>query len=189
MPELPEVETTCRGLAPHCAGQRIVTAVVRNPKLRWPIPANLAQLVAGQPILGLTRRAKYLIMALPHGSIILHLGMSGSLRIMDNNSPAGVHDHIDLVLGNGTCIRLRDPRRFGAVLWTQNDALRHPLLENLGPEPFSELFDGHYLHSHSRGRKVPIKTFLMDSHVVVGVGNIYANEALFHAGIRPTTPA
>ncbi|MEO6146858.1 MAG: bifunctional DNA-formamidopyrimidine glycosylase/DNA-(apurinic or apyrimidinic site) lyase [Sulfuriferula sp.] len=189
MPELPEVETTCRGLAPHCTGQRIVTAVVRNPKLRWPIPANLAQLVAGQPILGLTRRAKYLIMALPHGSIILHLGMSGSLRIMDNNSPAGVHDHIDLVLGNGTCIRLRDPRRFGAVLWTQNDVLRHPLLENLGPEPFSELFDGHYLHSHSRGRKVPIKTFLMDNHVVVGVGNIYANEALFHAGIRPTTPA
>ena len=189
MPELPEVETTCRGLAPHCIGRNIVTALVRNPQLRWPVPADLAQQVAGQTVLSLTRRAKYLIMTLQRGTLILHLGMSGSLRIMDSNSPAGVHDHIDLVLDNDTCIRLRDPRRFGAVLWTQSDVLRHPLLENLGPEPLSEMFDENYLHGYSRGRKVPIKTFLMDSHVVAGVGNIYANVALFLAGIRPTTPA
>jgi len=189
MPELPEVETTCRGLAPHCTGRHIVTAVVRNAQLRWPVPADLAQQVAGQAVLSLTRRAKYLLVTLQRGTLILHLGMSGSLRIMDSDSPAGVHDHVDLVLDNGTCIRLRDPRRFGAVLWTQSDALRHPLLVNLGPEPLSSAFDEHYLHRCSRGRKVPIKTFLMDSHVVVGVGNIYANEALFHAGIRPTTPA
>lgn len=189
MPELPEVETTCRGLAPHCAGRHIVTAVVRNAKLRWPVPADLAQQVAGQAVLGLTRRAKYLLVTLQRGTLILHLGMSGSLRIMDSDSPAGVHDHVDLVLDNGTCIRLRDPRRFGAVLWTQSDVLRHPLLENLGPEPLSSEFDDSYLYTRSRGRNVPIKTFLMDSHVVVGVGNIYANEALFHAGIRPATPA
>ena len=189
MPELPEVETTCRGLAPHCIGRYVVTVVVRNAQLRWPIPADLAQQVAGQSILSLTRRAKYLIMTLQHGTLILHLGMSGSLRIIDSNSPAGVHDHVDLVLDNGSCIRLRDPRRFGAVLWTQSDVLRHPLLEKLGPEPLSDIFDESYLHRCSRGRKAPIKTFLMDSHVVVGVGNIYANEALFHAGIRPTTPA
>lgn len=189
MPELPEVETTCRGLAPYCIGRRIVTAVVRNTQLRWPVPADLAQQISDQTILNLARRAKYLLVTLQRGTLILHLGMSGSLRIMDSDSPAGVHDHVDLVLDNGSCIRLRDPRRFGAVLWTQSDVLRHPLLQSLGPEPLSNAFDDSYLYTRSRGRNVPIKAFLMDSHVVVGVGNIYANEALFHAGIRPSTPA
>ena len=189
MPELPEVETTCRGLQPHCAERRIVGATVRNARLRWPVPDDLSQRVAGQRIISLARRGKYLIFTLQHGALIVHLGMSGSLRVLDSNTPAGVHDHVDLMLDNATCIRLRDPRRFGAVLWTQSDVLRHPLLENLGPEPLSGAFDDNHLYTRSRGRSVAIKVFLMDSHVVVGVGNIYANEALFHAGIRPTTPA
>ena len=189
MPELPEVETTRRGLAPHCSGRHLLAAVVRNPKLRWPVPDDLSARVAGQHIIQIDRRGKYLIINLSHGALILHLGMSGSLRVQDSATPAGVHDHVDLILDNHTCIRLRDPRRFGAVLWTQNDAARHPLLENLGPEPLSDAFDGAYLYRISRGRSSAIKQFVMDSHQVVGVGNIYANEALFSAGIRPGTAA
>lgn len=189
MPELPEVETTCRGLQPHCVERCIVGVTVRNSRLRWPVPDDLPQCIAGQRILHVTRRGKYLIFTLQTGALIMHLGMSGSLRVLESNTPAGVHDHVDLMLDNDTCIRLRDPRRFGAVLWTQNDVLRHPLLQHLGPEPLSDEFDGNYLYARSRGRSVPIKNFLMDSHVVVGVGNIYANETLFHAGIRPATPA
>lgn len=189
MPELPEVETIRRGLAPHCVGRRIETAVVRNPNLRWPVPPDLARQVAGQTILGLSRRGKYLVAALPHGALILHLGMSGSLRVVDSATPAGVHDHVDLVLDSGACVRLRDPRRFGAVLWTEADAARHPLLAKLGVEPLSAGFDGDCLHRLAQGRTAAVKAFLMDSHIVAGVGNIYANEALFHARIRPTTAA
>ena len=189
MPELPEVETTRRGLAPHCTGQRVLAAVVRNPRLRWPVPDDLSERVAGQTIIDISRRGKYLIVKLSHGALILHLGMSGSLRVLDSATPAGVHDHVDLILANQTCIRLRDPRRFGAVLWTESDAARHPLLASLGPEPLSDTFDGAYLHRISRGRSAAIKQFVMDSHHVVGVGNIYANEALFSAGIRPGTAA
>jgi formamidopyrimidine-DNA glycosylase len=185
MPELPEVETTRRGLAPHCIGQRVLAAVIRNPRLRWPVPADLSERVAGQTIIDISRRGKYLIVSLSHGALILHLGMSGSLRVLDSATPAGVHDHVDLILANQTCIRLRDPRRFGAVLWTESDAARHPLLASLGPEPLSDAFDGDYLYRISRGRSAAIKQFVMDSHHVVGVGNIYANEALFSAGIRP----
>ena len=189
MPELPEVETTRRGLLPHVLGVTIINVIVRNPKLRWPVPDDLACLVQQQTIQALSRRGKYLLMTLANGTILVHLGMSGSLRILDSTTPAGVHDHIDIVLQNGQCIRLRDPRRFGAVLWAEGDALRHTLLTNLGVEPLTDDFNGNYLYVKSRGRSSAIKSFIMDSHHVVGVGNIYANEALFHAGIHPELAA
>ena len=189
MPELPEVETTRRGLLPHTQHRRIVAVIVRNPRLRWPIPDNLAAVTQQQTISELSRRGKYLLIHLGNGTIIIHLGMSGSLRILDSHTPAGVHDHVDIVLDTQQCIRLRDPRRFGAVLWTAQDPLTHPLLANLGVEPLSDAFTGDLLHQKSRGRSSAIKSFIMDSHNVVGVGNIYANEALFHAGIHPALAA
>ena len=189
MPELPEVETTCRGIQPHLEGMVVKGAIVRQPKLRWPVPCALGRLLSGQPILAVRRRAKYLLVEMPKGHLILHLGMSGSLRIVEAAEPAGFHDHIDLVLENGKSLRLRDPRRFGAVLWTDQDVYGHPLLQNLGPEPLADSFDGEYLYRRSRGRRAPVKTFLMDGRIVVGVGNIYANEALFAAGIRPDRAA
>ena len=189
MPELPEVETTRRGLLPHVLGVTIINVIVRNPKLRWLVPDDLACLVQQQTIQALSRRGKYLLITLANGTILVHLGMSGSLRILDSTTPAGVHDHIDIVLQNGQCIRLRDPRRFGAVLWAEGDALRHTLLTNLGVEPLTDDFNGNYLYVKSRGRSSAIKSFIMDSHHVVGVGNIYANEALFHAGIHPELAA
>jgi formamidopyrimidine-DNA glycosylase len=189
MPELPEVETSCRGIRPHLQGKRFTGAVVRQPKLRWPVPANLNVLLSGQPIQQLERRAKYLLLAVPTGHLIMHLGMSGSLRVVDCQEPAGFHDHIDLLLDSGKALRLRDPRRFGAVLWTDQPLEQHKLLRHLGPEPLSEDFDGENLYRRSRGRKAAVKTFLMDQRIVVGVGNIYANEALFAAGIRPDRAA
>ena len=189
MPELPEVETTLRGIAPHLVQHRVTAVVVRNPKLRWPIPPNLPELLHKQVVQGLRRRAKYLLIEFKHGTLILHLGMSGSLRIQPAGLPAEKHDHFDLVLDNGQLLRLRDPRRFGAVLWHAGDVALHPLLAALGPEPLEQKFDGEYLHRATRSRSAAIKLAIMDSHLVVGVGNIYANEALFRAGIRPQLAA
>jgi len=189
MPELPEVETTLRGIAPHLTKRRVVDVVIRHPMLRWPVPENLPKLLHNQEIRGLRRRAKYLLIAFDHGTLILHLGMSGSLRILPLGTPAGKHDHFDLVLDDGLLLRLRDPRRFGAVLWHEGDVAQHPLLAALGPEPLEQDFNGEYLHLATRSRSAAIKLAIMDSHLVVGVGNIYANEALFRAGIRPQTAA
>ncbi|HLY97226.1 MAG: bifunctional DNA-formamidopyrimidine glycosylase/DNA-(apurinic or apyrimidinic site) lyase [Sideroxydans sp.] len=185
MPELPEVETTLRGLAPHLTGKQVQDVVIRNPQLRWPIPRNLPDLLHGQTIRKLRRRAKYLLIEFDQGTLILHLGMSGSLRIHPVGTPAEKHDHFDLVVNNGQLLRLCDPRRFGAVLWHEGDVMRHPLLAALGPEPLEAGFDAGHLYAATRKRKAAIKLVIMDNHVVVGVGNIYANEALFRAGIRP----
>lgn len=189
MPELPEVETTRRGIAPHIKNQHIRQVIVRQHALRWPIPRDLPTILQGAQINKVTRRAKYLLLHTERGTLILHLGMSGSLRIIDSQAPAEKHDHVDIVLDNGQCLRLRDPRRFGAVLWTTEDVQQHDLLRQLGPEPLSDEFDADYLFARTRKRKLAIKQLLMDSHIVVGVGNIYANEALFLAGIRPGTAA
>ena len=185
MPELPEVETTCRGITPHVQGQLVGQVIVREARLRWPVPPRLKSALPGQRIEKIFRRAKYLILQTPNGHLILHLGMSGSLRIVDANLVPDKHDHVDIVLATGKALRLRDPRRFGAVLWTTRPLEQHALLNALGPEPLSREFDGDYLFHRSRARKVNIKSFIMDSKIVVGVGNIYANEALFLAGIRP----
>jgi formamidopyrimidine-DNA glycosylase len=189
MPELPEVETTLRGIAPHLNKQRVADVVIRNPKLRWPIPGNLPELLRGQTIRELRRRGKYLLVEFDHGTLILHLGMSGSLRIQPEGTTVEKHDHFDLVLAAGQLLRLRDPRRFGAVLWHAGDVAQHPLLAALGPEPLEHNFDSEYLHRVTRSRSVAIKQAIMDGHLVVGVGNIYANEALFRAGIRPQLAA
>ncbi len=188
MPELPEVETTRRGIEPLVLGRRVAALAVRQRQLRWPVPATLRNLV-GERIDGVRRRAKYLLLDASCGSAIMHLGMSGSLRVVPQAVTPGAHDHVDFVLDDGNCLRLRDPRRFGAVLWTRGDPLAHPLLRDLGPEPFDPVFDGRYLHTRARGRRVAVKSFVMDAHVVVGVGNIYASEALFAAGIHPHRPA
>ena len=189
MPELPEVETARRGIAPHLVGQAIKRAIVRNRQLRWPVPRDLDAQIAGQVVRQVERRGKYLLLRLPVGSLILHLGMSGSLRIIDSDIPPDKHDHVDFVLANGRCLRLRDPRRFGAVLFTRRDPLQHKLLRQLGPEPLGDEFDGDFLYVKSRGRKIAVKLFIMDSKMVVGIGNIYANEALFLAGIHPKRAA
>jgi formamidopyrimidine-DNA glycosylase len=192
MPELPEVETTRRGIAPYLQGQTIAKVIVRNAKLRWPVPENLPSLVSGLTIQEIRRRAKYLLLDCGGGTLIIHLGMSGSLRVypLTDAGKAGLphqHDHFDLVLQNETVLRLRDPRRFGAVLWHAGDALLHPLLVNLGPEPLTPEFNASGLFDQTRGRVASIKQTLMNQQIVVGVGNIYANEALFTAGIHPKT--
>jgi formamidopyrimidine-DNA glycosylase len=189
VPELPEVETTCRGIRPHVEGARIARLVVRDARLRWPIARGLARELAGVRIDALTRRAKYLLFRTGRGTLLLHLGMSGSLRVVPAATPPARHDHVDLVLAGGTCLRLRDPRRFGSLVWTRGDPEAHPLLRDLGPEPLSAAFDGAHLHSRSRGRRIPVKSFLMSGAIVVGVGNIYANESLFRAGLAPSRAA
>lgn len=189
MPELPEVETTRRGISAHICGHTVTAAVVREHRLRWPVPRELNALLHGQRLGAVSRRAKYLLLHFPNGTLILHLGMSGSLRVLAVTTPPEKHDHLDLVFDDGRCLRLRDPRRFGAVLWTREDPARHPLLARLGPEPLSAAFDGARLHRCATGRKRAIKALLMDSQVVVGVGNIYANEALFMAGVHPARAA
>jgi formamidopyrimidine-DNA glycosylase len=189
MPELPEVETTRRGLAPHIVNRRIRTAIVRNRQLRVPVPTQLPQLVAGKTIGNVGRRGKYLLIGCGDGTIIVHLGMSGRLWLVDADTPAELHDHFDLVLDNARAVRLRDPRRFGLVLWQAGDPLQHPLLAAIGPEPLSDDFNGEWLYRATRNRSAAIKLVLMDSHVVAGVGNIYASEALFRAGINPKMPA
>jgi formamidopyrimidine-DNA glycosylase len=189
MPELPEVETTRRGITPHLQNQIIEDVIVRQRQLRWPVPRNLKTMLHGQSIEQIDRRGKYLLLKTANGTLIMHLGMSGSLRVLPCNTPAQKHDHLDLVLHNGQCLRFRDPRRFGTVLWTREDPLHHKLLKQLGPEPLSGQLSGEYLWQRSRGRKLTIKQFIMDSKIVVGVGNIYANEALFLAGIHPRRQA
>jgi formamidopyrimidine-DNA glycosylase len=189
VPELPEVEITRRGLLPHLVGRRVETVVVRNRNLRWPIARNLAGRISGSTVHTVERRAKYLLIGCDSGWLIVHLGMSGSLRALPRATPAGKHDHFDLVLDSGLIVRLTDPRRFGAVLWEARDPHAHPLLADLAPEPLSAEFDAGWLHARTRGRSAAIKTVLMDSHTVVGVGNIYASESLFRAGIHPKTAA
>lgn len=188
MPELPEVETTRRGVEPHLAGRTLRGAVVRNPSLRWPVPPDLAERLSGETVLAVRRRAKYLLLECQSGTLLIHLGMSGSLRVMASGAPAQKHDHVDLLL-DGQLLRYRDPRRFGAMLWHVGPIELHPLLKDLGPEPLSDAFDGAALFEAIRRRSSAIKLAIMDNHVVVGVGNIYANESLFYAGIAPTRPA
>lgn len=190
MPELPEVETTRRGLKPWVEGVAIADLVVRDKRLRWPIADELPEILRGRTIKYLSRRSKYLIFSLDRGALILHLGMSGSLRVVSHKTPSGPWDPFDLVLSDaeGSCLRLRDPRRFGALLYTE-DPLTHPLLAPLGPEPLEPGFDGSWLHARARGRVITVRDFLLNGHIVAGIGNIYANEALFVAGIRPGRPA
>ena len=189
MPELPEVETTRRELEPWLVGRRVSRVLIRERRLRWPIPPELAERLEGHLITGLARRAKYLLASARDGTALIHLGMSGSLRIVSNGEPAGRHDHVDWRLDDGRCLRYRDPRRFGAMLWCDGPPAGHPLLSRLGPEPFSDAFHGDWLYERSRGRRAAVKSFLMDGRIVAGVGNIYANEALFEAGIHPGRPA
>jgi formamidopyrimidine-DNA glycosylase len=185
MPELPEVETTRRGLEPWLLGRTVARVVLRTPKLRWPITPGLQQLLAGQTVQAVERRAKYLLLRFAAGTAILHLGMTGRLHLVQADLPAGRHDHVDILFTDGTCLRFNDARRFGALLFTSADAASHPLLIELGPEPFAVEMTGPYLQQRARGRTVAIKSFIMDHRVLVGVGNIYASEALFRAGIHP----
>lgn len=185
MPELPEVETTRRGIAPSLAGRRIVRVVVRERRLRWPLPRGFERRIQGHRVTAVSRRAKYLLVATDGGTLIAHLGMSGSLRVLRQDAAPAAHDHVDFVLDSGRCLRFNDPRRFGSLHWVTGDPARHPLLSRLGPEPLGPAFSGGVLWRRARGRRVAIKQFIMDARVVAGVGNIYASEALFRAGIRP----
>jgi formamidopyrimidine-DNA glycosylase len=190
MPELPEVETTRRGVEPHVAGRRIVQLSVHEPRLRWLVPAELASQVAGARIERADRRAKYLLFPLDTGgTLLLHLGMSGSLRVLPADTPRRLHDHLDFRLDSGQTLRFNDPRRFGSLHYALGDPQAHPLLNRLAPEPLGPDFDGEYLWRATRGRRVSIKQLIMDSHRVVGVGNIYASEALYRASIRPRRQA
>ena len=189
MPELPEVETSRRGIAPWLEEQRIQDITIRERRLRWPVPNDLEAKLTGQTVRALRRRAKYLLFDTDRGTALLHLGMSGSVRIIDPDEPAGKHDHVDIRFDNGVCLRFTDPRRFGSMLWTRRDPLRHRLLRELGPEPLEDEFDGAYLYRSARGRRCTIKQHIMNAAIVVGVGNIYASEALFIAGINPRRAA
>ncbi|MGD9598082.1 MAG: bifunctional DNA-formamidopyrimidine glycosylase/DNA-(apurinic or apyrimidinic site) lyase [Steroidobacteraceae bacterium] len=185
MPELPEVETTRRGIEPHCVGRRITALTVHEPRLRWRVDAALPRRVADQKVLAVGRRAKYLLLELESGTLLLHLGMSGSLRILPAETPRTRHDHFDLVFDSGATLRFNDPRRFGSLLYTEADPAHHPLLAPLAPEPLGAAFDGDYLRRVTRGRRMAVKQLIMNARLVVGVGNIYASEALFRARIRP----
>jgi formamidopyrimidine-DNA glycosylase len=195
MPELPEVETTRRGIEPYVLKQTISGVKVRNRSLRWPVPKDLASILKSKTVVAVKRRAKYLLLqiasgpAKPEGFVIIHLGMSGSLRLVSTCAQVAKHDHVDICFNNNQVLRFTDPRRFGCVLWQAGAADSHKLLAKLGPEPLSEQFDGDCLFKLSRRRKAAVKTFIMDAHIVVGVGNIYANEALFSSGIRPDREA
>lgn len=188
MPELPEVEVTRLGVSPYLIDQEVSGLTVRNASLRWPVP-DIAQQIVGQTIRDVRRRAKYLLIDTDAGTTIVHLGMSGSLRILPRNTPVEKHDHIDLELANGHILRFNDPRRFGAWLWCELPEAAHPLLSKLGPEPLQDTFNTSYLKQALSKKKKAIKLCLMDNHIVVGVGNIYANEALFSAGIHPQAEA
>lgn len=189
MPELPEVETTRRGIAPHVERQKVTAVRVYERRLRWPVPRDLPRKLVGRIVDCVERRSKYLLFRFDSDTLIVHMGMTGSLRVFTALPPKQPHDHVDLEFGNGVVLRYRDPRRFGAMLWSPGSAPQHRLLAALGVEPFAAEFDSDYLYAATRGRRAAIKLALMDSHVVVGVGNIYANEALFRAGIRPKRPA
>lgn len=188
MPELPEVETSRRGIEPWVLDQTIVGVQIRERRLRWPISTDIDDRLPGQTVTSVDRRAKYLLINTTDGTAILHLGMSGSVFIVDRNAPAGIHDHVDIELESGHALRLRDPRRFGSLHWS-DDVANHWLLKNLGPEPLGEDFDGRYLWEKSRGRRVAVKQFIMNANIVGGVGNIYASESLFVAGINPKRAA
>ncbi|MFM7784993.1 MAG: bifunctional DNA-formamidopyrimidine glycosylase/DNA-(apurinic or apyrimidinic site) lyase [Gammaproteobacteria bacterium] len=192
MPELPEVESTRRSLLGPLLGRRVTGLALRESRLRWPVPAGLPETLAGQSVLGIDRRAKYLLLRFTRGTLLVHLGMSGSLRLLDPagaGSPLRRHDHLEFRFDDGTVLRYHDPRRFGSVHWLDSDPSLHPLLRELGPEPLEPGFDGDTLWRASRGRRVPVKQLLMDGSVVVGVGNIYASEALFRAAIDPRRAA
>jgi formamidopyrimidine-DNA glycosylase len=189
MPELPEVETTRRGVAPRVVGRRVAALTVYDRRLRWPVPDDLERRLRGRKVERVDRRSKYLLFRIGDGTLLVHLGMTGSLRVFSHPPPRRAHDHVDLVLDDGTLLRYHDPRRFGAMLWIADGADAHPLLRHLGPEPFDAAFDADHLWRATRGRRVAVKHARMDNRLVVGVGNIYANEALFRAGIRPTVPA
>ena len=185
MPELPEVEVCRLGLTPHIEQQKITKVVIRQRQLRWPIPTEVDNLT-GQSIQSVSRRSKYLLIELNTGTLVIHLGMSGTIRVVDNSTPVVKHDHVDFVLASNKTLRFNDPRRFGAVLWLPNHVDEQGLFSKLGPEPLEEDFSVEYMIEKAKNRAVPIKTFLMNNQVVVGVGNIYANESLFQAGILPT---
>lgn len=192
MPELPEVETTRRGITPHVEGRQLTDVIVRQFQLRWPVPSDLANKLAHQKLQRIDRRGKYLLFRFKYGYLLIHLGMSGSLRIVNPEiTPVMPHDHVDFFFGRHCVMRYHDPRRFGAILWQdgKDNIEKHPLLSHLGPEPLTENFTADYLFQQSRKRTKDVKSFIMDNTVVVGVGNIYANEALFRAGIRPTKAA
>lgn len=189
MPELPEVETTKEGIKPYLEGQSIHEIAVRNSSLRVPVPANLNELCAGKKIIAVTRRAKYILVHLSQGYLLIHLGMSGNLRLVPGNVRPEKHDHITLILMNGQALRFCDPRRFGLFLYVDENPHQHKLLSHLGPEPLSTEFNGNYLHQRAKNKNKPIKSFIMDNEIVVGVGNIYATESLFLSGIHPNTPA
>ena len=191
MPELPEVETTRRGIEPLIVNKSVEKVLIHNPSLRWPVPEELVCLLTGQCVSSVSRRSKYLLVHCDKGVLIIHLGMTGHLRCVSNATLAErrKHDHFEVHFNDGSALIYNDSRRFGAILWTDRDPLQHPLLAKLGPEPFSTDFNGDYLYNLSRGRRVAVKPFIMDSHVVVGVGNIYASEALFRAGISPKRAA
>jgi len=185
MPELPEVETTRRGIEPLIVGKIVAAVRVHNASLRWPVPAELEHRLPGQRVLGVGRRSKYLLVRFEHGTLIVHLGMTGHLRVAAEEAERRKHDHVELVFTDGSVLRFNDSRRFGAMLWTAEDPVAHVRLSELGPEPFAD----EYLFRRSRDRKLAVKPFLMDAKTVVGVGNIYASEALFRAGIDPRLPA
>jgi formamidopyrimidine-DNA glycosylase len=189
MPELPEVETTKKGIQPHLDGQTIKQVTIRNPKLRVPVPLELDDLCAGKKIKAVTRRAKYLLLHLTHGYILIHLGMSGHLRIVSKETLPEKHDHVDVLLGNDLILRYCDPRRFGLFFYIDENPYQHSLLCHLGPEPLSEDFNSNYLSQRAKNKNLPIKSLIMNNDVVVGVGNIYATESLFLAGIHPLTAA
>ncbi|MDP3268227.1 MAG: bifunctional DNA-formamidopyrimidine glycosylase/DNA-(apurinic or apyrimidinic site) lyase [Legionella sp.] len=189
MPELPEVETTKEGIKPHLEGQTISTIVVRNAQFRQSIPSNIDELCAGKRIQSLSRRAKYILIHLSRGYILIHLGMSGHLRIVPQNTPPQKHDHVDLIMHNGCLLRFTDPRRFGLFLYLEDNPHQHSLFSLLGPEPLSDQFNSAYLQQRIKNRNQPIKSLIMNNEIVVGVGNIYATESLFLAGIHPLTPA
>ncbi len=189
MPELPEVETTRRGVEPHVVGRQVISVHIHDRRLRWPVPDALITDLPGRHIEAVERRAKYLLFRAGDHSLMIHLGMSGRLRVLPSVHPRQAHDHFDVVFDNGQMMRFHDPRRFGCVLWLAGDPLQHVLLKSLGPEPFAPDFSGDQLYALARGRTTAVKNFLMDSHVVVGVGNIYASEALFRAGIHPARAA
>ncbi|MCF7520790.1 bifunctional DNA-formamidopyrimidine glycosylase/DNA-(apurinic or apyrimidinic site) lyase [Neisseria sp. ZJ106] len=191
MPELPEVETTRRGIAPHIEHKQVADVIVRQCKLRWPVCEDLAAVLAGQTVKACRRRAKYLLIELETGLLLIHLGMSGSLRVFSDGCvpPPGKHDHVDIVFSDGVTLRYRDPRKFGAVVWYEGAEEHHPLLEKLGPEPLGDEFDAAYLYGRLKTLKRAVKAVLMDNNIVVGVGNIYANESLFRAGISPKRAA
>ena len=188
MPELPEVETTRRGLHDHCVGLPVSDVVLRERRLRWPVPADLPRQLRGEVLRALTRRAKYLCFEFDHGTLLVHLGMSGSLRVLLRPEEPGTHDHVDLRLADAITLRYNDPRRFGSFQWFARGETLTPL-EKLGPEPLSEAFTGRRLFDLSRGRRMAVKPFIMDGSTVVGVGNIYAAESLYLAGIRPDRAA